>query len=73
MDLISQALKKKKNAVDNEGTLEISLQFKKLTNNPTTSFKITFGLQCITDKTIHVYNTQPQCTDWSLTEHLNKA
>lgn len=55
-----------------KSTPEISLQFKKLTNNATTSFIITFGLQGITDKTIHVHNTNPQCTDWSLTEHLNK-
>ena len=32
-----------------KGTLEISLQFKNFTNNSTISFKITFGLQCITD------------------------
>ena len=40
-------------------TLEISLQVKKFTNNSTTSFKITFGLQWISDKTIHVHNTHP--------------
>lgn len=40
-----------------KGTLEISLQFKKLTSNSTTSFLITFGLQCIIDEMIHVHNT----------------
>lgn len=43
-----------------KGTLEISLQFKNLTNNATTSLIITLGLQCITDEMIHVHNTH--CT-----------
>lgn len=56
-----------------KGTLEISLQFLKLTSNSTTPFIITFGLQCITDNMIHVHNTHPQYTNWSFTENLNKA
>lgn len=73
MDLVSQTLKKEKHTLQTmKGTLEISLQFKKLTSNSTTSFNITFGLQCITDKTTHVHNTQPSA-DWSLTERVHKA
>lgn len=73
MDLVSQTLKKEKHTLQTmKGTLEISLQFKKLTSNSTTSFNITFGLQCITDKTTHAHNTQPSA-DWSLTERVHKA
>lgn len=58
MDPTSQTLKKKKKMLQTmKGTLEISLQFKKLTNNSATSFIITFGLQCIIDEMIHVHNT----------------
>lgn len=73
MDPINQTLKKKQNLWTIKRTLEISLQFQKLTNNSTASFIITFGLQCIIDEMIHVYNIHPQCTDWSLTEDMNKA
>lgn len=77
MDPINKTLKtkqkKKKNLWTIKGTLEISLQFQKLTNNSTASFIITFGLQCIIDEMIHVHDTHPQCTDWSLTENMNKS
>ena len=76
MELVSQTLKKRKKKTNTlqtmTGTLEISLQFKKLTNNSTTSFNITFGLQCITDETIHVHNTHPSAQT-GLIERVNKA
>lgn len=56
MDPMSQSFKNKqtKKAADDKGTLGISLQFRRLTDNSTTSFIITFGLRSITDKMIHV-------------------
>lgn len=59
-----------------KSTLEISLQFKKLTNNSATSSIITFGLQWIIDEMIHVHNTHytpPSAQTGLLTENLNKA
>lgn len=58
-----------------KGTLEIYLQFEKLTNNSANSFMIPFGLQWITDELIHVHSTHytPQRAGGPLNRSLKEA